>query len=308
MWHGIVLVFVEQRGTFGPERPFAKADLLPCSFAKAVICEVCGKSSYERLDSEPSDLFPFVVSHFPYTPRAVYSRKIRGFFCVATNNKLETNLLMNILRGLKSKKSSSAVDLLQQISKRAEDLTPEEQAKSFVAIRRIDGALKNRDSRVLFGRRGTGKTHILSYVASSARTAGDVACVIDLRALGSNNSIYADQSLEPSVRATRLVRDLISAIHDRLLDQYTDPKSPFRGNGLDRSIDALSASVKTVVVSETQETRIRTASSEAASIASGVGADISATGPKLSTHANANLEREDQAEWEIATRGSPRPC
>ena len=58
---------------------------------------------------------------------------------------------MSFFDRLFSKPAVKAVDLLQQISKRAEDLTLDEQAKSFVAFRRIDGALKNRDSRILFG-------------------------------------------------------------------------------------------------------------------------------------------------------------
>ena len=218
----------------------------------------------------------------------------------------ERRSLMGILPGSKRTQPASAVGLLQQISKRAEDLTPEEQAKSFVTIRRIDGALKNRDSRILFGRRGTGKTHILSYVASSARSSGDIACVIDLRTLGSNNSIYSDQNIDPSVRATRLIRDLITAIHDQLLDYYTEPTSRFRTKGLDQSIERLSACVKTIVVSEWQESREKSRITNSTSSGVGIGAGVSTAGAKFESSGKLNNEKKNDNELELSTSGTPR--
>lgn len=142
---------------------------------------------------------------------------------------------------------AKSIDMIQQISKRAEDLSPQEQAQSFVAIRRIDGALKNRDSRIIFGRRGTGKTHILSYVRNHASRQGDMACSIDLRTLGSNNSIYSDQSMAPHIRATILIRDLLTDIHDKMLGEYTAPHSTLP-KGLAEKLESLQRCVKTVLV------------------------------------------------------------
>lgn len=162
---------------------------------------------------------------------------------------------MSVWDILKKPKPVPAVELLQQISKRAEHLTPDEQAKSFVAIRRIEGALKSRDSRIIFGRRGTGKTHILSYVASAVDASGDVSILIDLRTLGSNGSIYSNQNLSEADRATHLMRDLISALHEKLTDKYTQPQSHFKGRGLDVAVEKLADAVKTVIVSEVREIR-----------------------------------------------------
>lgn len=201
---------------------------------------------------------------------------------------------------------SKAVDLLQQISKRAEDLTADEQAKSFVAMRRIEGALKSRDSRVIFGRRGTGKTHILSYVAKAAKDKGDVPCFIDLRMLGSNNSIYSDGSITPHARATTLIRDLLTAIHDKLLDRFTEPKSTFSGLGLEDSLDKLSACVKTVVVTESQETKGKISNDTAASIMAGGDFKASITGVEGSVKTEANASQGNHLEWETTIRGVPR--
>lgn len=212
---------------------------------------------------------------------------------------------MNWISKMFSKKMK-AVDLLQQITKRAEDLTPEEQAKSFVSIRRIDGALKSRDSRVIFGRRGTGKTHILSYMAAQATERGDVPCVIDLRTLGSNNSIYADQSVSASSRATTLIRDLISAIHDQLVDSYTDPKSKLRDKRLVKELDELQSCVKNVVVTEHSETRGKLSQTDAAKVQASGELTISALPPSGKASAGAELATEEAREWETTLSGKPR--
>lgn len=51
--------------------------------------------------------------------------------------------------------------VLQRLTKRAERLNPEQQSQAFVSIGGIDEALRNPDNRIIFGRRGTGKTHLL---------------------------------------------------------------------------------------------------------------------------------------------------
>ncbi|HWX48155.1 MAG TPA: hypothetical protein VNZ61_08885 [Roseomonas sp.] len=200
----------------------------------------------------------------------------------------------------------SAVDLLQQISKRAEDLTPEEQAKSFVAIRRIDGALKSRDSRVIFGRRGTGKTHILSYMSAAANGRGDFACSIDLRTLGSNNSIYSDLSVPASVRATTLIRDLLSNIHFRVLDFYTDPRSRLNDKALYTAIEGLQSCVKTVVVTEQQQSRGKVSRADALKMQAGGEAKLSAVTLEARTSGSAEFTSSDAGEWETTISGKPR--
>jgi hypothetical protein len=200
----------------------------------------------------------------------------------------------------------SAVDLLQQITKRAEDLTPEEQARSFVSIRRIDGALRSRDSRIIFGRRGTGKTHIMSYLSSVASERGDIACSIDLRTLGSNNSIYADHSIPASSRATTLVRDFLTAIHSHLMDFYTEPKNKLKIRDFPEALDMLQDCVKSVVVTEQQETRGKLSQTEAAKLQATGEFSLapSTAGAKMTV--NAELSANGEREWETKLTGKPR--
>lgn len=62
---------------------------------------------------------------------------------------METNELMRLALGL---------------SKRAESYDSSHLANSFVEIGNVPTLLRNNDSAVIFGRRGTGKTHLLSYL------------------------------------------------------------------------------------------------------------------------------------------------
>lgn len=207
---------------------------------------------------------------------------------------------------IKKEKEKNSVDLLQQISKRAEDLTLEEQAKSFVAIRRIDGALKSRDSRVIFGRRGTGKTHILSYFSNTATQRGDLSLLIDLRTIGSNNSIYSDSSINPGSRATTLIRDLIYSLHYGILEIYTDPKSKLKNKNIPSALDEFQACVKSVIVTETQETRGKISQAEAIKLA--LRSDTTLSAEKIGTRLEANSEASlsDSEEWETKIVGKPR--
>lgn len=198
-----------------------------------------------------------------------------------------------------------SVDLLQQISKRAEDLTKEEQARSFVAIRRIDGALKNRDSRVIFGRRGTGKTHILSYIASQARVAGGIPSLLDLRTLGSNNSIYSDPNLPPHVRATTLIRDLLTGIHEELLEAFTTPNAKLPPQ-FAKALDSLSQCVRTVIVTEVVEQRTKTAEALSLDGSVAAGAKISLSGMEASLKTEAKASAQDAFETEVSSRGTPK--
>jgi Cdc6-like AAA superfamily ATPase len=92
------------------------------------------------------------------------------------------------------------------ISRRAERLDAHQQAETFVSLGGIEHVLLNHDNRVVFGRRGTGKTHVMSFVADAAKK-GEMALLLDLRTIGSNSYIHTDESLSLSERATHLLRE-----------------------------------------------------------------------------------------------------
>lgn len=104
--------------------------------------------------------------------------------------------------------------------------------------------LNSRNNQIMYGRRGTGKTHALRYFQTAKNMAGDLAIYIDAQNIGSNGSIYADTTLPVSERATRLLIDVCSTIHHELLEIFTDPNGGWDLSSatvlLDRFVDGFS--------------------------------------------------------------------
>src|SRR5664280_1099183 len=108
---------------------------------------------------------------------------------------------------------------LQEVEKRAERVSDEHVVATYVDAGALVGALMTRDNGVIYGRRGTGKTHALKYLAETERSKGNFVVYIDMEQdTGSTEGRYADQSLSVAERATRLVVDVLTIIHNRLLE------------------------------------------------------------------------------------------
>jgi hypothetical protein len=105
-----------------------------------------------------------------------------------------------------------------QLHKRAEKYTDEELVATFVDVGPLFTLLQNSDHQILYGRRGTGKTHVLSYLKRHQTEQGDCAVYLDLRTIGSTGGLYSDSSVPLAERATRLLVDVLSCIHDQILD------------------------------------------------------------------------------------------
>ena len=83
--------------------------------------------------------------------------------------------------------------------------------------------LSSTDHQILYGRRGTGKTHALKFLAEQRANLGDIPIYVDLRNIGSTGGVYADTSIPLAERGTRLLLDTLTAIHEVLLDNATKP-------------------------------------------------------------------------------------
>lgn len=106
---------------------------------------------------------------------------------------------------------------------RAERITNEQVAETFVAVGPVMDLLSSNNNQIMYGRRGTGKTHALRYFANQMNQRGDLAIYIDAQNLGSNGSIYNDPTLPTTERATRLLVDVCGFMHGELIDIFTDP-------------------------------------------------------------------------------------
>ena len=97
-------------------------------------------------------------------------------------------------------------------SLRAEKYSDEMVVDTFVDSAPMMDLLSNTNSQVVYGRRGTGKTHALKFVADLVAKRGETPVYMDLRSIGSNTSIYNDYSRSLSERSTQLINDVLQSI------------------------------------------------------------------------------------------------
>lgn len=148
-----------------------------------------------------------------------------------------------------------------RLSRRAESYDREHLVSTFVDAGPLFTMLSNPDHQILYGRRGTGKTHALSFLANHVESQGDIAIQIDMRTVGSSGGIYSDPSLPLSERATRLLIDTLAYLHDQLLTVVLTDERNFDlsliGPILDRFADSIAqvSVVGTVVDEETRENK-----------------------------------------------------
>lgn len=130
--------------------------------------------------------------------------------------------------------SKSILELSQRtilkFEKRAERADAEILAHTFVDSAPLFDLLATKNHQIIYGRRGTGKTHALKYLQKQIIENDECAIYLDLRSVGSNGSIYADTSKSLSQRAGTLIRDVLSAIYDEFyqiavqaIDRTRDP-------------------------------------------------------------------------------------
>src|SRR4051794_31315097 len=110
---------------------------------------------------------------------------------------------------------------LNRIPKRAEQRQSEQLRDTFVDSG-IVAALDTIDHQILYGRRGTGKTHALRYLESEVVAAGEIAVYVDLRTIGSPDGLFLGESLPATERAARLLVDLVVQLHESILTAALD--------------------------------------------------------------------------------------
>ncbi len=170
---------------------------------------------------------------------------------------------------------------LSQFIKRAERSSQERLVSTFVGIDNLVAALNSPDHRIIFGRRGTGKTHALMHVAESRKVHGDHSIFIDLRTVGSDQSIYADQTRSISERATRLLLDVLLQIHDSLLEISIDRSEEYDLSSIAPHLDRFAAAISaTRVVGEVSVSEERS-SENTDKDATGLKTGISKDGPSI---------------------------
>jgi hypothetical protein len=135
------------------------------------------------------------------------------------------------------------VDVLSKaligIKVRAERLNDETITETFASVGPLVEVISNEDHQVIYGRRGTGKTHALRFLSSKVASEGGVSFFSDLTNLGSDISIYNNESLPLPERATRLLIDVLNSISNSVIEFATSPESNLSNSDIGRLMKIL---------------------------------------------------------------------
>ena len=178
---------------------------------------------------------------------------------------------------------------LLKLSKRAEKYSLDQLVASFVDVGPLFALLSNTDNQIVFGRRGTGKTHVLAYLQN--HLVSQTLCVvkIDMRVMGSTGGIYTDPGISIPQRATRLLSDTLGAIHEELLNVVlSDESDEYDLSSLVGPLDRLAENLTQVTVSGSVESTTGAAREHSNSVEQKASLEASPTGiaANASVHEN----------------------
>ena len=173
---------------------------------------------------------------------------------------------------------------------------------SFVEVGSVIPLLKSKNDYVLYGRRGSGKTHVLKYLQHKLTEEGDICLYIDLRTIGSSASLYADSSIPFSQRTNRLMIDVVTEISNQLAAQI-NYLLPDNVNTFQKLNDLLNAFPQ-AWTEEVYSQNIRVEESTNYDSSSGTSTAIKLSpNPEINfSHSNNNVENSGKR---VSREGSP---
>ncbi len=179
-------------------------------------------------------------------------------------------------------------DCLIQFQKRAERAGDDKLIETFVDAAPLLASVSTTDNQVIFGRRGTGKTHIFKYLDDSIRRNGDLSIYLDLRSVGSNSSVYNDRQRTHAQRATPLLLDVLQALHEALLEVAIDNAEEVDLSKLGPELDQLSEAISTVEVVGSVERSVENSCTDNQQSQVEIGVDLNLDAPKFSAKATGS--------------------
>ena len=121
---------------------------------------------------------------------------------------------------------------VSKISERSEKQAEVDKIRASFVDTGVIGQLDNNNSQILFGRRGTGKTHALKYLEESLKR-DSKGCVvyIDCRTLGSTAQ-FSDESIALPRRCLMLFKDMLEPIFSELyswiISNFTEEEGAYQ--------------------------------------------------------------------------------
>jgi hypothetical protein len=190
---------------------------------------------------------------------------------------------------------------LLKLARRAESVEPQKLTQTFVDIGPLMAILSSADHQIIYGRRGTGKTHALIYSGAEATKRGDRSIYVDLRYIGSSGGVYGDPNVSLSQRATKLLSDVLSSVHDALLTMGIEANLDLSIIG--PALDRLAACITEVQVSG--EVVRETNTTVSGSHQEGSTAELKiSSNPSITLGSTTNAGRSTQHERKLQESGT----
>lgn len=182
-----------------------------------------------------------------------------------------------------------------RIAKRAERQEDDVLQRTFVDFGAVFTAVSSVDHQLIFGRRGTGKTHLFSVLRQERVRVGELAIQIDMRTIGSAGGIYGDPSVPLAQRATRLLIDVLAAIHAALLEQAISNDGAVDLGKAGPALDELFEAHTTVKVSGATTVEEATSGERTGAFDIGSAAGWTHQGPAISASAKTTEASKEAA-------------
>jgi hypothetical protein len=194
---------------------------------------------------------------------------------------------------------------LMKLARRAEDRGDDQMlVETFVDVGPLFTLLSSTDHQIVYGRRGTGKTHALTYLRVRADQDGDLALLVDLRTIGSTGGLYADSNLPVTERGTRLLLDVLAQLHDQLVDYALDLADTQDMTAALKLLDNMAEAITEVeVVGEHEQKRVEVKESELQG-GGKIGVKLDAAGPRAEAAIEGRSTDAQRREKTDIIRGS----
>lgn len=192
-------------------------------------------------------------------------------------------------------------------TKRAEKASEEILVETFVDTAPLFALLATQNNQVIYGRRGTGKTHALKVLSEHVEQKfKSIPVFLDMRTIGSNGSIYADGSRSLAERASTLLGDALSGL---LNEFYSIALSAIENHPhpgeVTRRLDALQESISTIKITGdiSEET---TSTQKDQSVTSGGFSALFSRNPAFSSQSSKSNSSEKSDHRTVSRAGSER--
>jgi len=116
---------------------------------------------------------------------------------------------------------STVVGAVTKLKQRAERETDQQKLLQSFVDSGLKPLLENANNQIIYGRRGTGKTHLLKVLDLSGSAKAAVKVYIDARTLGSTSQ-FSDSSQPLAKRCLSLFRDIFTEIYNSLMPVIFD--------------------------------------------------------------------------------------